>query len=146
MQTNHSALLLALLCSLRAVAENGPELRLPLEDYETLKEDLRKAQAPAKGVAAVETLRLSGSFAKEDLVLTLTGQTVGKIEPFLVLTGALHLRNCAGSGHLTLNQTGYLLTPTAQRFSVTCKLSGEGNDDLAFGTTGAVPNARSSLP
>jgi hypothetical protein len=113
----------------------APELRVALAEYDRLRD---ADTSPA--VTVVDLLRLTGSFQKHDLGVTLTGRTSGKRATVPILTGSAGLRlfGCDGEAILSRGASSFDLTPLAPKFTLRCRIAGVGSDRLELRTTAAV--------
>lgn len=127
--------LLALLAAAGARAEAPPaQVTLPLPTYEELR---KRDERPS--LTVVESLRISGSFQRRELTLTLSGRATGHLPSVDVLEqsqsgGGVNLHGCEGDALLSHGegdaQGGFQLTPLKPSFSVRCRLAPRGSDRL----------------
>lgn len=135
--------MLAALLSLAVAAEAaGPNVTLPLEEYEKLR---RLRERPS--VTVVELLRLEGSFARRDLAVSFSGRAAGTLPTADVLSGeGFRLYACEGDALVTRGDTGaFALTPLAPRFRARCRVALDGSDRLAAQATAAVLEVASGV-
>jgi hypothetical protein len=128
--------MLASLVALVLAAEaGGPNVTLPLDEYEKLRL-LRERPS----LTVVELLRVEGSFAKRDLAVSLGGRSSGTLPTAEVLSGeGFRLFACEGDALVTRAEDGgFAVTPLAPRFRARCRVALDGSDRLEAVATRAV--------
>ena len=120
----------------------GPNVTLPLEEYEKLR---RLRERPS--VTVVELLRVEGSFAKRDLAVSFAGRAAGTLPSADVLSGeGFRLYACEGDALVARGDSGaFALTPLAPRFRARCRVALDGSDRLAAQATRAVLEVASGV-
>jgi hypothetical protein len=132
----------ALVALVLAAEAAGPQVTLPLEEYEKLRL-LRERPS----VTVVELLRIEGSFARRDLAVSFTGRASGTLPTAEVLGGeGFRLFACEGDALVTREASGaFALTPLAPRFKARCRVALDGSDRFAAVATRAVLEVASEV-
>lgn len=120
----------------------GPNVTLPLEEYEKLRH-LRERPS----VTVIELLRVEGSFRKRDLAISFVGRAAGTLPSAEVLSGdGFRLYACEGDALVTRAESGaFALTPLASRFKARCWLALDGSDRLEARATRTVLEVASGV-
>lgn len=120
-------MLVRLLALVFAAQSPGPNVTLPLEEYENLRQ-LRERPS----VTVIELLRVEGSFGKSDLAMSFGGRAAGTLPTAEVLSGdGLRLYACEGDALVARAESGaFSLTPLGARFKVRCRVALDGSDRL----------------
>jgi hypothetical protein len=135
--------MLASLVALVLAAEAaGPNVTLPLEEYEKLRL-LRERPS----LTVVELLRVEGSFAGRDLAVSLSGRSSGTLPTATVLTGeGFRLFGCEGDALVSRDEEGgFAVTPLSPRFRARCRLALDGSDRLEAVATRAVLEVQAAV-
>ena len=119
-----AATLLVVVLVPSALAQN---VTIPLDDYDKLRASNRP-----EDVTVVDTLLLAGSFKARNLTVTFTGKTVGKRAATDVLQTAsgLLIWGCSGTAVISRGDDAFRITPLADTFTATCKITAPGSDRL----------------
>ncbi len=125
-----------------AAEASGPNVTLPLGEYEKLRQ-LRERPS----VTVIELLRVEGSFAKRDLAVSFAGRAAGTLPSVDVLSGnGFRLYACEGDALVARAESGaFALTPLAPRFKVRCRVALDGSDRLEAQATRAVLEVASGI-
>lgn len=134
---------MSILLSLLLAAEvAGPNVTLPLEEYEKLRQ-LRERPS----ITVVDLLRIEGSFGRRDLAVTIQGRAAGTQPTAEVLDGeGFRLYGCSGDALVTRAESGrFALTPLAPRFAARCRIALDGSDRLEATALAAVLDVASTV-
>jgi hypothetical protein len=133
------SILLALMLAAEAA---GPNVTLPLEEYEKLRQ-LRERPS----VTVVDLLRIDGTFGRRDLSVSIQGRASGTLPTTEVLGGeGFRLFGCSGEALVTRAESGrFALTPLAPRFEARCRIALDGSDRLEATALPAVLDVASTV-
>lgn len=134
---------MSILLALALAAEvAGPNVTLPLEEYEKLRQ-LRERPS----ITVVDLLGIEGSFGRRDLAVTIQGRASGTQPTTEVLGGeGFRLFACTGEALVTRAESGrFALTPLAPRFEARCRVALDGSDRLEATALSAVLDVASSV-
>lgn len=131
-----------LLALLLAAEVAGPNVTLPLEEYEKLRL-LRERPS----ITVVDLLRIEGSFGRRDLSVTIQGRASGTQPTAEVLGGeGFRLYGCTGEALVTRAESGsFALTPLGPRFEARCRVALDGSDRLEATAFPAVLDVASAV-
>ncbi len=132
----------SLIALVLAAEAPGPNVTLPLEEYEKLRH-LRERPS----VTVIELLRVEGNFRKRDLAISLAGRAAGTLPSADVLSGdGFRLYACEGDALVTRGESGaFALTPLAPRFKARCRVALDGSDRLEAKAMRAVLEVASGV-
>lgn len=133
------SILLALVLAAEAA---GPNVTLPLAEYEKLRQ-LRERPS----ITVVDLLRVEGSFGRRDLAVTIQGRASGTQPTTEVLDGeGFRLFACSGDALVTRAESGrFALTPLAPRFEARCRIALDGSDRLEATALASVLDVASTV-
>lgn len=133
------SILLALVLAAEAA---GPNVTLPLAEYEKLRL-LRERPS----ITVVDLLRIDGSFGRRDLSVTIQGRASGTQPTAEVLGGeGFRLYGCTGEALVTRAESGsFALTPLAPRFEARCRVALDGSDRLEATALASVLEVASAV-
>lgn len=115
-----------------AAAGADSHVSVPLVEYERL--------ISRRSVTVVENLRVSGSFATRDLMMTLSGRSTGQLPRVEILTApsGLWIYGCDGDAIVGRTGEAFEVVPLQPRFVVRCRLALSGSDRVQLDTTPSV--------
>jgi hypothetical protein len=123
--------------------DSASRVTLSLAEYERLRGPDRP-----ENIVVVDTLRISGTFKDRNLAATFIGKSVGKhgARPVLHAASGLSVWGCSGNALVSRGDDAFLITPLADSFTTTCRITAAGSDRLELVATREVLAIESNVP